>query len=402
MSKIDETAKMIASSLLEKSKGDSPWASYGQSLPDAPVAQSSCDVRLSPLTNRGVENTKPCIEFKIDYLSVTIHHKYDEVFTNLIPFLMTGSAMSEVHWGDLFHNVGHGGRGYKSLWVSPIGVTLYAHPINKDQDHCHIEIKGSALESIGQGRLLDFIRKMDATYEKWNATRLDGAYDHSDISPYMMHEASSNNELRTHCRYRKMEVSTVGEKDSATHYIGNRKSGSMRILRVYDMRGYNRVELELRKERADMVINDLLYHSNELWPKRFMEHLRDFVDVIDVDTGSGNRSRSELAPWWASFVLDASKAGMRLETEDKSLERSKKWFEKSVATTLGMLLESGYVDDEWLFQSISIGSRKMTPRQRLLSSTHRLSSDKETDKKEENIQIHHLNHLYQCQHNASI
>ncbi len=328
-----------------------------------------------PITNRGVENTNKGIEFKCDWFSVTIHANFDQVFTKLVPLLISGSPIADYHWSDLFHDLGHGGRGYKKLWVSPIGVTLYAEPINKDQNHCHIEIKGKALDTIGQGRLIEFAKAMDSEFEKWKVTRFDGAYDHSDITPRMLKPAYDSRQIRTHCRTSKwIESQAPDGVVSSTWYLGNRGEGTERLMRCYDVRGYNRIELELRKSRADMVFKDLLKTDLKLWPKRFMEHVRDFVDVIDPDTGSGNRSRADLIKWWSDFVKDAEKAGMRLETKDPSLDRSKEWVEHSVVTTLGMLFDSGKVDQDWLFREIERGRKKMSRRQQLLSDTFKLSN----------------------------
>jgi hypothetical protein len=339
------------------------------------MAAEGSDEARAPITNRGVENTNKGIEFKCDWFSVTIHESFDHVFTKLVPLLISGSPIADYHWSDLFHDLGHGGRGYKKLWVSPIGVTLYAEPINKDQTHCHIEIKGKALDTIGQGRLIGFAKTIDREFEKWNVTRFDGAYDHSDITPHMLKAAYEDRQIRTHCRTTKwIESQAPNGVVSSTWYLGNRGEGTERLMRCYDVRGYNRIELELRKTRADMVFKDLLKTDLTLWPKRFMEHVRDFVDVIDADTGSGNRSRADLIGWWADFVKDAEKAGMRLETKDPSLDRSKEWVEHSVVTTLGMLLDSGKVDQDWLFREIERGRKKMSRRQQLLSDTFKISN----------------------------
>jgi len=365
VAKFSKTTAKVITDLLEGSKQSEPW-SMGSDI--------SSGVPLSPHTNRGVENTKQGLEFKCDWFSVTIHHGFDQVFANLVPLLLSDSGITDFHWSELFHDVGHGGRGYKRLWTSPIGVTLYAQPINKNQNHCHIELKGSALDNIGQGRFVEFAQTIAETYEKWNCTRFDGAYDHSEITPYMMDAAARSGMLRTHCRCTRLDQSTTPAGTFATHYVGNRKEGSERLMRVYDRRGYNRLELELRKKRADLVFKDLLLIEPEQWPMRFMEHLRDFVDVINVDTGSGNRSRAGLISWWGEFVRDASKAGMRLDTVDTSLDKSKEWIERSVVTSLAMLLESGRVDNEWLFNEIERGRAKMSPRQQLLAQTYHFSA----------------------------
>ena len=363
MSKLSKSTLNLITDLLESSHQSDPF-----------LSDLGTDVSLAPCTNRGVENTKQGIEFKCDWFSVTIHENFDQVFTNLIPLLFSDSGITDFHWSDFFHNVGHGGRGYKKLWTSPLGITLYAQPINKGQNHCHIELKGSALDNIGQGRFVEFAQTIAETYQRWNCTRFDGAYDHSDITPYMMNSAAQAGMLRTHCRSTRLDQSTTPAGTFATHYVGNRKEGSERLLRVYDRRGYNRLEFELRKKRSDLVFKDLLQLEPKLWPGRFMEHLRDFVDVIDVNTGSGNRSRASLVDWWSEFVRDAGKAAMRLDTVDTSLEKSKNWIERSVVTSLAMLLESGRVDQDWLFSEIERGRVKMSARQKLLAQSYHFNS----------------------------
>lgn len=364
MAKFSEGTRAILASAITDTRLPEPWSTLQ-------IVRDELRVSTAPSTNRGVENTIKGIEFKCDYLSLTIHEHFANVFDDIIHLLLVNSNIHDFHWSELFHNPGHGGRGYRSIWVSALGITLYAMPINKEQNHCHIEIKGTALEYMGQGRLVNFMQVLNQKYKKWNCTRFDGAYDHSKITPYMMQTAADNEQLRTKSRNYRMEVSSDGVDKSATHYVGNRQKGSLRILRVYDMRGYNRVELELRKERADQVAKDLLKQDAENWPVRFLEHLRDFIDVIDTQTGGGNRSRAALVEYWSEFVNGAGKAAMRLEAEEQTLERSKQWVEHSVVTTLGMLLDSNYVDADWLTDWIEKGRSKMSARQRLLSRTYK-------------------------------
>jgi len=391
MPEFTKNTSEILNTIIADSQLADPWTS---------MPAQDLDLAEAPITNRGVENTNREVEFKCDWFSVTIHSNFDQVFTKLVPLLLSGSPIADYHWSDLFHDLGHGGRGYKKLWTSPIGVTLYAQPINKDQNHCHIEIKGKALDTIGQGRLIEFAKAMDQSFDKWKVTRFDGAYDHSNITPYMLKAAFEAKQIRTHCTTTKWIESQSPLGISATWYLGNRGEGTERLMRCYDVRGYNRIELELRKSRADMVFKDLLKTDLELWPKRFMEHVRDFVDVIDTDTGSGNRSRADLTDWWADFVQDAEKAGMRLETKDQSLDKSKEWVEHSVITTLGMLFDSGKVDQDWLFREIERGRKKMSRRQRLLSDTYKISNPPPDDfsYSDEARLIQHSKHLESLMH----
>ena len=327
-------------------------------------------INATPPTNRGVEPTLSPISFKCDYFSVTIHEDFNSVFTHLIPYLFHSYDPDKWQWGEFFRDTERGGRCYQRVYFSDIGITLYCQPVNAGQNHCHIEIKGKAIESIGQIQLIEFIRAISETYLKWNVTRFDGAFDHSHISPGYMVNCENTGAFRTQSRSFKLVTSTVDGKRSSTYYVGSRSKGSERLLRVYDMRGYNRVELELRKNRADLVVKDLLKYDHDSWSSRFLCHLRDFVDVIDPLTGSGNKSRADLCPLWSDFIKASEAAKIRFDIERPSLQRTQNWIEKSVITSLATLLESKSVDMAWLVGQIEVGRSKMSSYQRLLVTSH--------------------------------
>ena len=331
-------------------------------------------INATPPTNRGVEPTLLPISFKCDYFSVTIHEDFNSVFTHLIPYLFHSYDCNEYQWGDFFHDTKRGGRCYERVYISPVGISLYCQPVNDGQNHCHLEIKGKALESIGQLQFIEFLTVISETYTRWNVTRFDGAFDHSHISPEYMVKCERDGAFRTQSRSFKLVTSTTDGKRSSTYYIGSRSKGSERMLRVYDQRGYNRVELELRKTRADLVVKDLLLYKPDSWPSRFLCHLRDFVDVIDADTGSGNKSRADLCPLWADFVKASEAAKIRVSVESTSLQRTQEWIEKSVVTSLATLLDSKAVDVPWLMDQIEVGRLKMSSYQRLLVNSHLASA----------------------------
>ncbi len=275
------------------------------------------------------------ITFKIDYLSITIWGTHEEILQIYDDFLSD-------FVGDPVH-VGHGHRGYQWWGRALAGVNVYSIPVNGDQEHGHIELKGEACEVIP----MDALRKMviylqerhQHTGQKFNVTRLDLAWDGVNASPLEFLEAVQNDYIRSLAKRDKWKLDQSPRKEgeeiqiSTTVYFGS--PSSERRLRVYDRRGFTRVELQTRDKRAHAIVESLFIALPEEWGKLGIAHLRDYVDVFE------DESKETLADWWAELVGAVIRANMTVtDAKEMELYRLEKWIVHQVAPALSVIVDA--------------------------------------------------------------
>jgi hypothetical protein len=108
----------------------------------------------------------------------------------------------------------------------------------------------------------------------------------------------------------------------------------MRYLRIYNRRGYTRVELELKGLFADAAVHRYFQETSEEWKTTAVGMLRDYIDFVDRNTG-GSSTRAELLPWWQAFVGDIPRAKERPRRADPAgelLQRRKAYLTRLLPT----------------------------------------------------------------------
>ena len=274
---------------------------------------------LPPITNRGVTMT-------IDYLSITVFINFSRVAFLVIEHLLEDIVLDEIGWESYFFNRNISGRGYKTLYQGPEGMTLYAYP--SEGMHCHLEMKGKALAAFDNERLLAFIDALNNTGLRWQPTRIDIAFDHVSFTPAMCKKAYDEGCFRT--RANRDSGSWYEGSKGNTFYMGAKTSN--RRVRIYDKRGFTRVELVLKKEYAKFL-KDWLTD----WEKIIelsLGLLRSFIVFTNEPVYGKNSSRIELASWWASLVSNVEKVSIekKIKFEDFLRNRTKAYFERMLPT----------------------------------------------------------------------
>ncbi len=114
-----------------------------------------------------------------------------------------------------------------------------------------------------------------------------------------------------------------GEIGTYTVYFGSRKSE--RMIRVYDRRGFTRLELEMKKRRADLVAKQIFRESDS--SEAFdivLSHLRDFVNFD--------------AAWWEELLNGVGRAWATVSTPREITEASiTTWLTHQVAPSLSTI-----------------------------------------------------------------
>jgi hypothetical protein len=169
-------------------------------------------------------------------------------------------------------------------------------------DYCCVELKGEGCGAYGSDRLSAWLWALDQSGFRWHAVRVDPAWDGVLIDPVVFNAAILAGNFRSRAfgdDARRWWDSNAGQ----TAYFG----GPQRLIRLYNLRGYNRLELQLRGAWAKLLGAELAENRPDLWESRARVQLRSVVEFVDVAAAT-RVERCPLLPWWASFVGDGSKA----------------------------------------------------------------------------------------------
>ena len=232
---------------------------------------------------------------------------------------------------------------------------VFHGPINPEEQHVHLVMPGEACEAVIPDEIIKLFRWLADDTIKYNVTRLDLAVDKAPFSPLEFYEALKQGDLvslakreKIHWEESPFEQQEVGDKvGTHTCYLGSRNA--QRLLRVYDKRGYTRVELECSQERAHVIScgsGGLLVSDSTKWLEIAVGHIRQYVEIKDRD-------------WWLEFCLGTVKADMKVSIPRVvSSEKIIKWLHKQVAAAAFV---SAYLSEDGLFadELVEVGRKKL-------------------------------------------
>ena len=271
------------------------------------------------------------INFGVHWLSFTIHASREAAFTIY-------ELLFKDQFGDL-EELGHGGRGFKEIFHSLLDFKIYLTPAYETEDeYFHYEIPGQACELISWKIYQGLEGLLSGNFiNKYNYTRIDLAFDNCPFIPLQVEEAIKQGEVRSLAKRESLEVHKSpfmlkdnGEEGTQTINFGSRSSE--RMIRVYDKRGFTRLELELKEKRADLVAKEL-FQANDIsqWYGLMIGHLRDFVDFD--------------ASWWNEFTGSKGRAWATVSTP-KEIEIGKllNWLDRQVMPALSVAIDTQPVE----------------------------------------------------------
>jgi DNA relaxase NicK len=267
------------------------------------------------------------INFGIHWLSFTIHAPREFAF--LIYDILFKST-----FGDL-EELGHGGRGFKEIYHSLLEFKIYLSPVNDAvEEYFHFEIPGQACELLSWKYFQGLESLLTSNYhDRYNYTRLDLAFDNCPFTPPLVEAAIRESKVRSLAKRESLELHSSpfekkenGEEGTNTVNFGSRSSE--RMIRVYDRRGFTRLELELKDKRADLVAKQL-FQAEDIsnWYEIMIGHLRDFVDF---DTS-----------WWKEFIGSAGRAWASVsKPKDIEIEKILNWLDHQVMPALSVVVDT--------------------------------------------------------------
>jgi len=235
----------------------------------------------------------------------------------------------------LLTNTSRAGRGFQHIDTALQESKLYWMPFPQasiNYDYVHFEIPGSACDVVLPSRFTEFFDYLRENEMAFKVTRIDLAFDNCPFSPRAFFERALYEDCST---YAKRETFTFtsspeyvredGSLGSDTCYIGSRSSA--RFLRVYDERGFTRLEIVLKEERAHAVAEDVFSHPYQEWQRIGKAHLLDFI---------------RFASWspWDEFINSNDRADLVISAARRiSLSKIRNWLSHQVSPALSVLYD---------------------------------------------------------------
>jgi DNA relaxase NicK len=221
-----------------------------------------------------------------------------------------------------------------------------------------IELPGQACDAIPDQVFQQFINDLKR-FERFNVNRADLAWDGVPFTPEQVKQAVDQEQLRSLVKRKTLVFtsSTYAERDNGelgtnTLSLGSRQSS--RMLRVYDKRGPTRLEFQIREDRANAVVKEVLTQPVEMWAELCIAHLRDYIDFVDPET-------QKLLDWWDQFIQEKGRAMKTVsDARQKELDRIIGWIDSQVASSLSVVAD--VVGEESVQAFVVSGRRKRGKR----------------------------------------
>lgn len=286
------------------------------------------------------------ITFGIHWLSFTVHApKMDAIAIYDLLF--------KAQFGELV-DTEHGGKFFKEIYQSTFGFKVYMTPSKGNAEYFHFEIPGEACEHITWNYFFALGEYLRCNYpEKYHFTRIDLAFDHVPFTPNQIYDAIGQGQVRSLAKRetlqkisRPFEPKENGELGTCTVSFGVRSSE--RFLRVYDRRGFTRLEFEVKDRRADLIGNEVLTLLDEspIFPS-MASHLMDFVEFQ--------------APWWDEFIKGQARAWAKVtQAKEVTLSNLLQWLEKQVVPGLSVVAD--VLPEEYLISMLKRGRNRRGPK----------------------------------------
>ena len=149
------------------------------------------------------------------------------------------------------------------------------------------------------------------------------------FTPQDVEDAISNRQVRSLAKretliVHKSPFETRANGEIGTHTVEFGSRFSERMIRVYNRRGFTRLEIELKKDRADLIAKQIFNASDvSEWWAIMISHLRDYIDF-----------KTE---WWEEFVNGIGRANAIVSNpKEISSERLVRWLERQVSAPLSV------------------------------------------------------------------
>ncbi|MDP1545718.1 MAG: replication initiation factor domain-containing protein [Anaerolineales bacterium] len=264
---------------------------------------------------------------KIHWFGVTLKCDYDfalELWNYFFSFEL-----------GLMSQTSRAGRGFQHIDIALHESKLYWSPFPQNSityDYCHIELTGLACDAVLPHRFSDFFNYLTENEIPFNVTRLDLAFDNLAFTPKQFFHHVMAKDCFTHAKRETFTyISTPeykredGSLGSDTAYIGSRSSA--RFIRVYDERGFTRLEFVVKEGRAHQIASDIFSHEFSQWAQISKAHLLDYIRFVN---------------WvlWDEFIQNTDRADLVISSARRSsLSKMRGWFVNQVSVSLSVFFD---------------------------------------------------------------
>lgn len=286
------------------------------------------------------------VTFGTHWLSFTVHAPKENAFA------LYDNLFRE-EFGDLI-DMQHGGKYFKEVYQSTFGFKLYLSPSTGSKEYFFFEIPGEACEHILWAYYQALEIYMSGNFPgNYAYKRIDLAFDHVGFTPHSIRAALDEGLVRSLAKRESFQIDESpfklkenGDLGTCTVYFGDRSSE--RMIRVYDQRGFTRLEFEVKERRADLVAKDIFNCDD---PDRYFSvmigHLRDFTDFN--------------TEWWESFVSGEARANATVsKAKEVSLAKLTRWLDKQVAPALSVAADT--LPESFLTTMVKRGRNRRGPK----------------------------------------
>lgn len=324
---------------------------------------------VPPLANRGAGSTiGEGLTSCVDWFSATFLNEQDPHAV----IAMIGLDYST------FVCAPKGRYGYKQMLIFEHISILYDG--RKDMG-VHLEISGQGCRLYEQASDMSWQELFAMTREQFavvSVKRLDLAID-DQLGYFKLTQVINNvkrgyttSVFRSIKRISNLQVAD-GKEYGHTIYFGSAQSKIR--FRLYDKLSeqlakkrkipdgvdfWNRIEVELKDERAQSVAN-ILSEDTLTAGEIVAGLLLRYVKFKRPTKGDKNKYRWDLQPWYKKFLADAKPLKLINKLPEQSIERKYNWVSKNVVKTIAMLAITFLEDsDKMLDDFISDGQDKLT------------------------------------------
>lgn len=264
------------------------------------------------------------IGYRVHWIAFTVHAPIDQAF-------LLYDLLFKEHFGDM-EPLGHGGRGFKEIYHSRLEFKIYLNPVG-NKEFFHYEIPGSACDCIDWSYLVALGDLLEGNFpDQYKFTRFDFAFDNVPFTPQQVEEAIKNNDLRSLGKRETLEIHSSpfeerdnGEMGTYTVQFGSRTSE--RMIRVYNKRGFTRLEFQMKDRRAQLVARQVCTSTKQTtWYYIVLAHLLDYIEFK--------------TDWWEAFVDGNERANAKVSTvKELSMSKLVQWLDKQVIPALSVAMD---------------------------------------------------------------
>jgi phage replication initiation protein len=295
---------------------------------------------------------------QIDWIEGTILGKPVSESLDVLKSIVGGEGWTQVE---------RGGYGYEfSAVVSSVGRVFwsYANP----RMGVHFSLPSSAIGLLHQD-VHSLLLRLERAGVKF--TRVDFAFDDQQggLSLERLAESVKARDLVTRFRRVEERKALMGRGDTLA--FGSRSSES--YIRVYDKAAQQhmvdfhwvRVELELKDDRAELAVRQLLFEIGEDgWSAKVASWILGLLDFKERDDSDQNKSRWKTADFWLKFLGVCEKSRLSLQHGERSLAQVRAWFDHQVAPMAYVLLMTYGLDS--ILKMVGEASERLYPRHLVL------------------------------------